>query len=76
MLDRSWNGGVENGIRIYDLNAYHLAFGLMIGLALLGTVMILFTRETYCQQLADAGESLDASISRSMLHDDVLDTAG
>ena len=51
VLDRGWNGGLENGIRIYDLNAYHLAFGLMIGLCLLGTVMILFARETYCRQL-------------------------
>jgi MFS family permease len=51
ILDRNWNGGLENGIRIYDLSAYHLAFVLMIGLSLLGTVLIPFTRETYCQQL-------------------------
>ncbi len=55
MLDRNWNGGVENGIRIYDLNAYHLAFGLMIGLSLLGTLLIPFARETYCQQLNEGG---------------------
>lgn len=51
ILDRGWNGGLENGIRIYDLGAYHLAFGLMIGLSLLGTVIMPFTRETHCQQL-------------------------
>jgi MFS family permease len=58
VLDHSWNGGLENGIRIYDLTAYHLAFSLMIGLSLLGTVMILFTRETYCQQLSHGEASL------------------
>jgi len=51
ILDRNWTGGLENGIRIYDLSTYQLAFGLMIGLSLLGTVLIPFTRETYCQQL-------------------------
>jgi nitrate/nitrite transporter NarK len=51
ILDRNWNGGLENGIRIYDLGAYQLAFGLMIGLSLLGPVLVPFTRETYCQQL-------------------------
>jgi MFS family permease len=50
VLDLLWNGGLENGIRTYDLDAYQLAFGLMIGLSLLGTVLIPFTRETYCRQ--------------------------
>jgi MFS family permease len=51
ILDRNWHGGLENGIRIYDLSAYQLSFGLMIGLSLLGIMLIPFTRETYCQQL-------------------------
>lgn len=51
MLDRSWDGGLDHGIRIYDINAYQLAFSLMIGLSFLGTVLIPFTKETYCQQL-------------------------
>jgi MFS family permease len=50
ILDLNWNGGLENGIRSYDLNAYQLAFTLMIGLSLLGTVLMAFTRETYCRQ--------------------------
>ena len=51
ILDRNWTGGLENGVHVYDLSAYHLAFSLMIGLSLLGAVLIPFTRETYCQQL-------------------------
>jgi hypothetical protein len=35
VLDFQWEGLSENGIRIYDLNAYHVAFGVMIGLSLL-----------------------------------------
>jgi MFS family permease len=61
VLDHTWKGALENGIPIYDLTAYHLAFGLMIGLSLLGTVMILFTRETYCQQFCDGEASLHIS---------------
>jgi hypothetical protein len=51
ILDLYWNGRLENGIRVYDLNAYQLAFGLMIGLSLLGIALIPFTRETYCRQM-------------------------
>jgi len=50
-LDLKWNGVSENGIRIYDLNAYNTAFGTMIGLSLLGAMIIPFARETYCRQL-------------------------
>ena len=51
VLDLKWGGLLENGIRIYDLNAYHLAFGVVIGLSLLGTFLITFARETFCRQL-------------------------
>jgi len=51
ILDLRWDGLLENGIRIYDLNAYHLAFGVIIGLCILGTILITFARETFCQQL-------------------------
>ena len=53
VLDFRWDGLSENGIRIYDLNAYHVAFVAMIGLSLLGTLIIHFAKETYCQQLKE-----------------------
>jgi hypothetical protein len=53
VLDFRWDGLSENGVRIYDLNAYHAAFSIMIGLSLLGTVIIPFAKETYCQQLQE-----------------------
>ena len=51
VLDYRWNGVLENGIPIYDINAYHVAFSLMIALSLLGTLIIAFADETSCQQL-------------------------
>jgi len=51
VLDFKWDGLIENGIRIYDLNTYHMAFGVIIGLSILGTVLITFAKETFCQQL-------------------------
>ncbi len=53
VLDSRWDGLSENGIRLYDLNAYHVAFTAMIGLSLLGTLLIPFAKETYCQQLQE-----------------------
>ena len=53
VLDFRWDGLSENGIRIYDLSAYHVAFSVMIGLSLLGALIIPFARETYCQQMQE-----------------------
>ena len=50
-LDCKWDGLIENGIRLYDLGSYHIAFGAIIGLSILGTVLIIFAKETFCQQL-------------------------
>lgn len=48
-----WDGLTENGIRVYNLTAYHMAFGLMIGLSFLGMLIIHFAKESYCQQLQE-----------------------
>ena len=53
MLAWRWEGLTENGIRIYDLSAYHVAFIAMVGLSLLGALIIPFAKETYCQQLKE-----------------------
>ena len=55
VLDSRWNGVTENGIRIYDLASYHTAFALMIGLSLVGTLLVLLARETYCMQAEEGG---------------------
>lgn len=50
MLDRHWGGAMVAGARSYGLEAYQAGFALMLGWLLLSTLLILFTRETYCRQ--------------------------
>lgn len=52
LLDRSWGGEMDNGVRLYGLQAYHNGFSLMLGWLALALVLMLFTRETHCQQIA------------------------
>ncbi len=51
LLDRRWQGALENGIRVYDLGAYQTGFGLMIAWACLAVILLFFTRETFCKPL-------------------------
>ncbi len=50
MLDRMWQGQQQTGVRIYDLPAYQAGFNLMLAWAALAALLILFTRDTHCQQ--------------------------
>jgi len=52
MLDRRWEGAVQEGVRIYSLNAYQAGFGLMMAWILLALVLLCFTRETFGRQTA------------------------
>jgi MFS family permease len=52
ILDLRWNGAVENGVRIYDLGAYHLAFSLLAGWSVMGLIVLTLTTETHCRQMA------------------------
>jgi sugar phosphate permease len=51
MLDRFWNGDTLEGIRVYNIRAYQAGFSLMVAWAILGFILLFFTRETYCRQL-------------------------
>jgi sugar phosphate permease len=51
VLDFHWSGLVEKGVRIYDLEAYQWAFGLMLSWALISCILLFFTRETRCRQM-------------------------
>ena len=52
VLDKHWSGTVLNGVHVYDLNAYRLGFVLMIGWLLMSSLLLSFTKETYCKQSA------------------------
>ena len=49
MLERNWAGQVLNGVRLYDLQAYHAAFLLIAGWAVASSLLITLTSETFCK---------------------------
>ena len=53
ILDRNWKGEIIHGVRIYDLTAYRKGFLLMLAWSLLASLLILFTKETYCRQTVE-----------------------
>jgi MFS family permease len=52
ILDKHWSGTILDGVHVYDLHAYRLGFVLMIGWLLISTLLLSFTKETYCKQSA------------------------
>lgn len=52
ILDSNWTGGLVNGVRVYDLHAYQLAFGVLLLWVLSAWIALLATRETHCRQMA------------------------
>jgi len=51
VLDAGWKGGMVNGVRVYDLDAYHGAFSLMLSWSVLAVVLAALTTETHCRQM-------------------------
>ena len=51
ILDRYWQGDMQNGVRLYSQEAYQNGFGLMLAWLALALLLILFTRETHCQHV-------------------------
>jgi hypothetical protein len=52
MLDRNWAGQMAKGVRLYDLQAYHAAFLLVVGWAVASCLLIAATSETFCRPRA------------------------
>lgn len=53
ILDSHWQGTLIEGVRVYDEAAYFSAFIWLLVSAALSTIMVLGTRETYCQIKGD-----------------------
>ncbi len=51
VMDRSWQGGMEGGARLYTAADYRTGLLLMAGCAALGAVATLFVRETGCRNI-------------------------
>lgn len=50
VLDRAWDGSLENGLRVYSFSGYRLGFVLMVAWLAAAVVVTGFTRETHCRQ--------------------------
>jgi MFS family permease len=51
VLDLHWNGTLENGVRVYGLDAYRSGFLLMMGWLVLAVACAALTKDSRCQQL-------------------------
>jgi MFS family permease len=52
MLDVKWQGQMQAGVRIYGLHAYQAGFSMMLAWLALSLVLLFFTHETHCKQIA------------------------
>ena len=52
MLDVKWQGQLRDGVRLYDLAAYQTGFSMMLAWMAVALILLFFTRETRCRQIA------------------------
>ena len=52
ILDYHWTGRMIDGVRIYSLDAYEYGFIPMMAWIILSVLLLFFTKETYCRQMA------------------------
>lgn len=52
ILDASWSGSLDRGVRVYEFSAYQAGFGFMLAWLAVGTAAVFFSRETHCRQVA------------------------
>jgi MFS family permease len=50
VLDDHWSGQFNHGVHLYDVHAYQFGFALMVGWLLFSSVLLSFTKETFCTQ--------------------------
>jgi sugar phosphate permease len=50
ILDRHWGGAMTDGIRVYDMQAFKLAFAFLFVWVLIAFIALLLTRESNCRQ--------------------------
>jgi MFS family permease len=54
VLDRNWHGRLEEGVRIYDFDAYRWAFASMLVWGLVSLALMALIRETWCRPQGSA----------------------
>jgi hypothetical protein len=51
IMERTWDGRIENGVRIYSAAEWHNGILLLAGAAMAGWIATLFVRETGCRNI-------------------------
>lgn len=49
VLDKEWSGTAAGGVHTYGLHAYQMGLLLIVGWSALALLLLVFTKETYCQ---------------------------
>jgi hypothetical protein len=52
LLEKNWAGQMANGVRVYDLPAWHAALLLIVGWSVVSCALIALTGETFCKPRA------------------------
>ena len=52
VLDARWDGRLQEGVRIYGIEAFQSGFSLMLVWLGMSLILLFFTRETHCRQTA------------------------
>jgi len=52
ILDYHWTGQMADGVRVYSVSAYEYGFAPMMGWVILSVLLLFFTKETHCRQMA------------------------
>jgi len=52
VLDSHWTGAFDGGARVYSVDAFHAAFGLIVAWAVLSCLLIALTKDTGCRETA------------------------
>ncbi|HET9651229.1 MAG TPA: hypothetical protein VFP36_03515, partial [Usitatibacter sp.] len=54
VLDLNWSGRIDNGVRVYDFDAWRRAFASMLVWGLASLAMMALIRETWCRPQGSA----------------------
>jgi len=53
LMDKNWDGKIENGIHVYNINAFYYPMIMLVAILALGLLASLFVKETYAKHKFD-----------------------
>ena len=49
ILDKHWSGAMVKGVHVYNVQAFQYGFMLIVGWLLMSTILLSFTKESFCK---------------------------